>query len=81
MKNPEQNEEAIFKAAIKYESLTEQSAYVRQACGSDAVLLARLGVLLRAHDDAGDFLETPALAPDVPLDESPMAEGPSRSSS
>jgi serine/threonine protein kinase len=32
--------------------------------------------LLKAHDEAGDFLEAPILEPDITLDDSPLTEGP-----
>jgi len=72
----EKTEEAIFKAAIKLESPAERVAYIRRACGSDAELHTRLNVLLHAHDEAGDFLETPPLDLDVALQSSPVSEGP-----
>jgi len=72
----EQTEEAIFKAAIELESPAERVAYVRQACGSDAALRARLDVLLQAHDEVGNFLETPPLDLDTALQIPPVNEGP-----
>jgi len=72
----EKTEEVIFKAAIKLESPAERVAYVRQACGSDAALRARLDVLLQAHDEVGNFLETPPLDLDTALQIPPVNEGP-----
>ncbi|MCL5283007.1 MAG: protein kinase [Planctomycetes bacterium] len=66
----------IFKAAIKIEAPAERAAFVRQACGSDGDLLVRLETLLRAHEEAGDFLETPPFGSGVVPDFSPVAEGP-----
>jgi serine/threonine protein kinase/Tol biopolymer transport system component len=70
------SEQDIFKAAIRIGSPAERIAYVRQACGADAALCARLEILLRAHDDAGDFLEGGPFGPADALSLSPVAEGP-----
>ena len=72
----QRTEEAVFKEAIKLQSPAERAAFVRQACGSDTRLLSRLEILLQAHDEAGDFLETPPIDFDVVLDNSPLSEGP-----
>ena len=76
MNAQQRTEEAIFKAAIKLTSPPERVAYVKQACGSDADLLARLETLLQAHDGADGFLEAPPLDWDTALDNSPLSEGP-----
>jgi tetratricopeptide (TPR) repeat protein len=39
-----------------------RAAWVEQACGGDPVLRGEVEALLRAHDQAGAFLEAPALA-------------------
>ncbi len=70
------DEEAIFKAAIKLESKAERDIYLKQACGDDAELLARIGILLKGHYEAGDFLEVPVFGPAVTLDDSLLTEGP-----
>jgi len=72
----EKTEEAIFKAAIKLATPAERTAYVRQACGSDVNLLTRLDTLLHAHEDAGDFLETPPVGESVTFDDSSVIELP-----
>lgn len=71
-----ENEEAIFKAAIKLESKAERDIYLKQACGDDAELLARIGILLKGHYEAGDFLEVPVFGPAATLDDSLVSEGP-----
>jgi serine/threonine protein kinase len=73
------SEEMIFKAAIKIRPSAERVAFIKQACGSDEGLLARLETLLRAHEEAGDFLETPPFGSGIALDFSPVAEGPGTS--
>jgi WD40 repeat protein len=70
------DERAIFKAALKITSPTERVAYLRRACEGDAELLARVEALLRAYEEAGDFLEPRAVEPGVILDTSPSIEGP-----
>ena len=70
------DEEAIFKAAIKLKTQSERDAYLKGACGNNAELLSRLEVLLKAHDEAGDFLEVPPFDPNATLDNSPISEGP-----
>ena len=70
------DEEAIFKAAIKLKTRAERDAYLKSACGNDAELLSRLEVLLKAHDEAGDFLEVPPFDPNATLDDSPISESP-----
>ncbi len=49
----------IFAEAIQL-SAGERSAYLERACGADEELGRRLERLLKAHDQAGDFLEQPA---------------------
>ncbi|MHC4538323.1 MAG: protein kinase domain-containing protein [Planctomycetota bacterium] len=72
----QRDEEAIFKTALKLKRPTEQMAYVKRACGSDSELLARVQALLKAHDEADDFLEAPILDRAATLDDSPVTEGP-----
>ena len=70
------DERAVFKAALKIESPTERAAYVRKACENNPELLARIEALLKSHDEAGSFLEVPAIEPNATLDEAPLIEGP-----
>ena len=49
------NEEAIYYAAIA-KPQDEREAYLRQVCGRDAALLARVEVLLRAREVNDGFL-------------------------
>ena len=76
MTTEHKDEEAIFKAAFKLKSSTEQMAYLKKACGGDHELLARVEALLKAHQEAGDFLEAPVLDPVATLDDSPLTEIP-----
>ncbi len=62
--------EAIFAAALEKASLQERTAYLDEACADDAELRQRVEALLRTHDDAGNFLEKPAVAEGVTTDDS-----------
>jgi len=68
--------EAIYNAALKKGSEAERSAYLNAVCGDDAVLRARLEALLKAHEEAGDFLEAPVIDPSVTLGDPHLTEGP-----
>src|SRR5712692_2360743 len=53
---------ALFEAALQREP-EARAAYVTAVCGSDEALREQVAVLLRAHDQAGSFLENPLLPP------------------
>jgi tRNA A-37 threonylcarbamoyl transferase component Bud32 len=62
--NPKPNlVEAVFAAALAKPSTEERAAYLDEACAGDDALRERVEALLRAHGDAGSFLEKPADAP------------------
>ena len=69
------DEEAIFCAAMRLKAPQERKAYVQGACGDDVELLRRVEALLEAHEEAGDFLESPA-GQAVTVDSSPRIDGP-----
>src|SRR5215510_3050966 len=60
----------IFLAAAERVDPVERAAYVQQACGDDAALRGQVDALLRRHDQAGGFLEAPALGGE--MDEPPQ---------
>ena len=60
------DEETIFQAAIQIESPSDRAAYLDRACGDDTQLRAEVESLLKAHEEAGDFLETPAIEKAIP---------------
>ncbi len=68
--------ENIFAAALEKHSPEERAALLDEACGADLHLRARVEALLRAHVEAGDFLQQPVrpdtvtLAPDINQPES-----------
>jgi WD40 repeat protein len=68
--------EAIYRAALEYPSPAERSAYLDAACHGDSALRAHVEGLLKAREEMGDFLESPAVRAAVTLDSSPRIDGP-----
>lgn len=68
------NIEEIFTAALE-KTGPGRAAYLDEACGNDADLRKRVEGLLRSHDDAGSFLETPATEPEATLIEDGTTAG------
>jgi WD40 repeat protein/serine/threonine protein kinase len=66
----------VFLEAVEKPTAKERAAYLDEVCRNDVALRAELESLLRAHEKAGDFLESPILDSGVTLDESPISEGP-----
>ncbi len=64
--------EAIFTAALE-KPADERSAHLDTACGHDPELRRRVDDLLRAHDEAGSFLNAPTgdVRPAEPVSEGP----------
>src|SRR5260370_35985155 len=69
--------EAIFHGALQLPA-SHRADYVNQACGSDDELRKQVQNLLKAHEDAGGFLEVTAIpslnktiALTIPLTEKP----------
>ena len=69
-------EREIFIAAVQKDSAAERAAYLEEACGADTALRERIEGLLRVHEHAGGFLESPAPAPTVTRNGQPLTEGP-----
>jgi eukaryotic-like serine/threonine-protein kinase len=82
---------SIFSEALDHPTGSERSAYLDRACGADPMLRFEVDSLLKAHDDAGDFLgssaeiagegrpsiEAPRFAPDLAVaDTLDRAAGP-----
>jgi len=59
MPEPSEREIEVFNAALELPA-TERVAYLDQVCAGDAALRQRVEELLRASEQAGAFLETPA---------------------
>jgi serine/threonine protein kinase/tetratricopeptide (TPR) repeat protein len=69
------NEREIFEAALELPP-EDRGAYLDGACGEDTALRQRLGALLGKHDQAGSFLEKPAVDVRATADEQPFSERP-----
>src|SRR5262245_21856879 len=54
------NERDIFMEALEIAAGAERIAYVDQACRGDALLRHRVQVLLKTHEQAGSFLDSPS---------------------
>jgi hypothetical protein len=53
--------EALLFAALEKSNDAERAAFLDSACGGDTELRGRVEKLLKAHADAGDFLQKPAV--------------------
>jgi len=62
----------ILHNAVEMTDPTKRAAYLNKICGDDKELRAEVDALLKAHDEAGDFLKVP----NVTLDTSPSIESP-----
>src|SRR6476659_682729 len=68
--------ETIFCEALEIPSANERAAYLDRACAGDIEQRRQIEALLRAHFQAGHFLESPAATPTITVDPSPVTEGP-----
>jgi serine/threonine protein kinase/Tfp pilus assembly protein PilF len=71
------NADEVLLAALDKKTPAERAAYLDGACGSDARLRGVVEGLLKAHQDAGDFLEEPLFesTPTCDLPRSPEKPG------
>ena len=76
MKEEPEDIKSIFSEALEKQTPQERAAYLDKACGSDASLRAKVEALLKAHEQAGSFLDAPPFDPNVTLNTSPLTEGP-----
>src|ERR1043166_5670721 len=60
MEKPAASAEVVFAKAIELPAGTMRSEFVAVQCANDTTLRREVESLLRAHDEAGDFLVTPA---------------------
>jgi len=67
---------SIFAEALEKKTAKERAAYLDKACEGDGDLRSKVEALLKAHKEAGSFLQVPALDAKVTLDEAPLTEGP-----
>src|SRR5262245_2336595 len=70
----------VFLAALERADPAARAAYLAGACGADGELRRRVEALLRRHEQAGSFLETPSEGPSGQTDPGaparPHAAGP-----
>jgi hypothetical protein len=57
------NERELFIAALQKDDPAGRAAFLAEAGGGDVELRQRVERLLRLHDDAGSFLQKPAVEP------------------
>ena len=73
MNNFSANAQSVFAEAIELPRGGARARLLAERCGNDTVLLREVESLLRAHDDAGDFLNPPPAAATVCLEFPPSA--------
>src|SRR2546428_14041289 len=56
---PPSAEQVIFAEALRRDMAEARASYLDAACGTDRALRRRVEALLRAAENAGDFLEQP----------------------
>jgi len=66
----------IFSEALEKQTPEELAVYLDKACGNDAKLRSKVEALLKAHNEAGDFLKVQAVDPKSTPENSPLIEGP-----
>ncbi|MHC4146392.1 MAG: serine/threonine protein kinase [Planctomycetota bacterium] len=76
MDNESTDIKSIFWQAIEKKSAKERAGYIDGVCENNPELRTKVEELVKLHDNAGDFLESPILASDVTLDDSPISEVP-----
>jgi tetratricopeptide (TPR) repeat protein len=67
--------EAIFTEAVTKSDAAARAQFLREACGDDTELRARVDALVAAHEGAGSFLKLPDENPTT-LPFPPLSEGP-----
>ena len=67
---------ALFSRALEIDDSEERSAYLRKACKGDEKLIAEVEDLLKANQEAGNFLEEPPGDANATLDNPLSIEGP-----
>jgi len=70
------NPERILERAIQIDDPQKRAAYLEQACRDDEALRVEIDSLLRAHEEAGTFLNAPAVGPGLTLGNTAPMEGP-----
>ena len=76
MQDQPENIKLAFLEALERETPKERRDYLDRICRVKPDWREELESLLKTHDEAGNFLESPILAPPVNLDNSPISESP-----
>jgi serine/threonine protein kinase len=76
MLDQDKNEQTIFQAAVRLINPAEREAFVKQTCGDDPALIARLTSLLKAHGAEHVLLDALMPEHEVDIDGSAVSEGP-----
>ena len=66
----------LFLEVLEKRTMEERTTYIDEVCRDDHSLRRELVSLLKAHEEAGDFLDTPIFQPDITLDTLPITEAP-----
>ncbi|HEX3451154.1 MAG TPA: hypothetical protein VHS97_23065 [Isosphaeraceae bacterium] len=67
------SERELFLATLELPDPRARALYLDKACAGDSALRARVEALLKSHDEAGSFLNKPAMGTTIP----PAAPGAS----
>src|SRR5689334_5030602 len=76
MADPELKLRELFSKALECQTVEEQATFLDQVCQGDAELRARLDERLRAHREAGIFLQDPSAFQAATVDAPPVRERP-----
>ncbi len=66
----------LFLEALEKRTVEERTTYLDEVCRDNHRLRTELVSLLKAHDEAGDFLDAPIFQPGITLDIPPITEDP-----
>jgi WD40 repeat protein/serine/threonine protein kinase len=73
---PQRTDESIFAEALAIPSSEERAAFLDRVCGTDPAGRERIEILLRSHDEAGNFMQKPLVAPCAALAPPVLVESP-----
>ncbi len=74
--SPHEQLEQLFCQALEKSTAAEREAFLDGACRDDAELRASVEALLKAHVEAGSFLDAPAVDPNATRESSRSTESP-----
>ena len=76
MEDQPKNIKLAFLEAIEKDTFEDRNKYLDQIFRKNPDWKAEMESLLKTHDEAGDFLESPIFDSSVTIDDSPVSEGP-----